>query len=132
MISFNKSLFTELFNIIQQEVHINSKQKGFWNHLYLDCPACLQKEVIENPSIDAEKIALIHSENSEALERLRSDTPWQPDVHCPEFSNLEIEVADVIIRLLDFAEHKKLRIAQAMLAKHEYNKTRPPKHGKRF
>lgn len=42
----------------------------------------------------------------------------------------EEELADVIIRILDMAEAKDWNIAKAIIEKHEYNKTRPYKHGK--
>ena len=51
----------------------------------------------------AEMIALIHSELSECLEAVRQKEP-QPDQHCPEFSNEVIELADVVIRVLDYAQ----------------------------
>ena len=57
---------------------------------------------------DGECLALIHSEISEALQALRDGNP--ADTHCPDFSALEVE-----------------------LAKMEYNRTRPMRHGgKRF
>jgi len=73
----------------------------------------------------------MHSELSEALEALRHDNP--PDDHIPEFSGTEAELADVIIRIMDYAELRGLRLAEAIVAKHEYNRNRPLRHGgKRF
>jgi NTP pyrophosphatase (non-canonical NTP hydrolase) len=80
---------------------------------------------------DGEKIALMHSELSEALEALRHGNP--SDSHIPEFSALEAELADVLIRIMDYGVCRKLRIAEAIQAKREYNATRSFKHGgKRF
>lgn len=79
---------------------------------------------------DGECLALIHSEVSEALQALRAGNPR--DKHCPEFSALEVELADTIIRIMDYAGLRNLDIAGAILAKMEYNQTRPHKHGKKF
>ena len=50
----------------------------------------------------------------------------------PGFTMVEEEVADCILRLFDFAGLHRLRLGEAVLAKHDYNRTRPPKHGKRY
>jgi len=74
-----------------------------------------------------EALALMHSELSEALEGDRHGNP--PSEHIPEFSALEEELADVVIRALDFGKGRGLNVAQAVLAKVEYNHNRPYKHG---
>jgi len=75
-----------------------------------------------------EKLALIHSELSEALEGHRHGNP--PSDHIPKFTAEEEEFADVIIRVLDTARERKLRIGEAVLAKMDFNATRPYKHNK--
>lgn len=103
------------FSRVQEVVHSTAVGKGWWYESV-------------NPG---EKIALMHSELSEALEALRNGDP--PDDKITEFSGSEAELADVIIRIMDFAAHYKLRVAEALLAKAAYNETRPFKHGgKRF
>lgn len=77
---------------------------------------------------DGECIALMHSELSEALEALRKN-PLRKDEHCPAFTNLEVELADCVIRIMDYAGMRNLDVAGAILAKAEYNRTRPVKHG---
>jgi len=73
------------------------------------------------------KIALMHAELSEALESYRMGDP-QSD-HIPEFSGVEEEYADVIIRIMNDAERHGFRVAEAMLAKQKFNAGRPYKHG---
>jgi hypothetical protein len=79
------------------------------------------------PVEDGTRIALIHSELSEALEADRHGNP--PDDHIPEFSGMEAELADAILRIMDFSVHRNLRVGQAVVAKLKYNATRPPMHG---
>lgn len=79
-----------------------------------------------------EQIALVHTELSEMLEAHRKGQGDQPDEHCPEFTKLEIECADALIRLLDICGAYGWRVDEAVAAKHAYNKTREHKHGKRY
>jgi len=54
--------------------------------------------------------------------------PCQDD-HIPFYTGQEAEVADAIIRLLDFAAARNLKVVDAMLAKADYNRSRSYKHG---
>jgi NTP pyrophosphatase (non-canonical NTP hydrolase) len=66
-------------------------------------------------------IALIHSELSEALEGLRKDLM---DDHLPHRKMVEVEMADVLIRLFDFCDYFRLDLGNATVEKDEYNKKR--------
>lgn len=106
--------FLESFNAITFRAYEIAKQHG-WH---------------EKPRNDGEVLALIHCEISEALQALRDGN--KPDHHCPDFSSLEIELADAIIRIMDYAGERDLDIAGAIIAKMEVNRNRPYKHGRKF
>jgi hypothetical protein len=73
------------------------------------------------------KLMLITSELSETIEGLRKSNP--PDSHIPEFTTEEAEMADAVIRIMNLATEDKCRLAEAIVAKQNYNRNRPFKHG---
>jgi NTP pyrophosphatase (non-canonical NTP hydrolase) len=75
-------------------------------------------------------IMLMVTELAEAVEALRAGNP--PDDKIPEFSGVEAELADAVIRIMDFGHARGHRVAQAIEAKMKYNTGRPYKHGKEF
>lgn len=68
-----------------------------------------------------EMLALEHSEISERLEAVRKNLPSE---HLPGFSGEEEEAADSLIRLLDYAGYRGLRLGEAYVQKLCYNATR--------
>lgn len=107
-------------------LYADNAKRGFW-----DWPSPEAKlDVVEYSLMKkAEKIALMHSELSEALEGIRK--PAASD-KIPEFTCEEEEMADLYIRLMDYAGGFNLRLGDAIVAKLAYNATRPYKHGKKF
>ncbi|MND16972.1 hypothetical protein D3C77_04680 [compost metagenome] len=74
-----------------------------------------------DPEQGAVKIALMHSELSEALEGIRKDTM---DDHLPHRKSVEVELADAVIRIFDYAGARGLDVAGAMIEKLAYNQQR--------
>lgn len=75
----------------------------------------------DNPREEGTMMALIHSEVSEAMEGLRKDLM---DDHLPNRKMAEVELADVIIRVCDFAGLKGYDLGGAIVEKLEYNRNR--------
>lgn len=103
--------FVKAFNLIECDIHRTAIDKGWW----------------EKPRNQYELLALIHAELSEVLEALRAGNP--PDDKIPQFSAIEAELADAIIRILDMAGGFGYLVAEALIAKIEFNKSRTFRHG---
>lgn len=114
-------------NDLSQEIHDWARDKGFWDRERIaladepDEPRYAPSRSVRNPSIAGEKLALMHSEISEALESERDGD-----------TNTEEEMADLIIRALDFCGWRGYNIQRAVLAKIEKNRHRPRLHGRSF
>jgi len=102
---------------LTKRAHQTAVSKGWWDG------------VDDADAIVPEKLCLIHSEVSEALESYRNgeDMLWITDTGKPE--GLLAELADVVIRCADLSEALGLDLGSAMSTKMDYNDTRPHRHG---
>lgn len=121
-----------MLNELAREIHQIAVDKGWW----------------EEPPRFGETVALCHAELSEALEEYRAGRPamwYKCDGHvCAELEcdtcelrhervdkpeGVAVEMADCLIRILDWFGHTGLNVDCVVREKVEYNKTRPYRHG---
>lgn len=103
---------------VAEEAHRIAQEHGFWEPEYVR-------------PFDGH-LALIHAEVSEALEEWRRGYPltfvyYDAKTQKPE--GIPIELADIIMRVLDLTEGHNIDIEEAIRLKMEYNNTRPYRHG---
>lgn len=125
---------------LMRHAHQTARSKGWWDDHDLD-----------DESVFSEKIALMHSELSESLESWREgqtgglkqiilrrpdggvqDVTMAASVHIDKDTKPDgalVELADVIIRILDVCGRFNMDIATAVALKMRYNETRPFRHG---
>lgn len=101
-------------SILQDVCHGASKAAGWWNDLKTGEPLDPHKLV-------PEKLCLVHSEISEALEGHRKGLP---DDKLPHRPMIEVELADAVIRIADLAGALGLDLGGAIAEKLRFNQTR--------
>lgn len=81
-------------------------------------------------------LMLIVSEAAEALEELRDGRPANDTWYAPEKpgkpEGVPSELADIVIRVLDFADANGFDLGDILAEKIAYNTGRPFKHGREF
>lgn len=106
------------------------------------CPFCeaiaLQRFIEEHHSKPAGfgmalSAALVSYEDGSAHCGSRPYDPENPNARCSAQSKkpegIAAELADVIIRVLDYCAYAGIDIENVLEVKHEYNKSRPYRHG---
>lgn len=112
------------FAEMQRRAHANSKGHGFWDHVLP-----LSEQVLSSQSLTdfkLSRITLMHEELSESVRGIRKALM---DDKLPHRKMEEVELADCIIRIMDYAGGFNLDVAGALIEKMEFNKGRERLHG---
>lgn len=104
-----------MLNELGKSAYDNAVEHGFY-----DTP----------PSVP-ERLCLIHSELSEALEDFRDGKMDLEITDTGKPVGFPSELADALIRIVDFAHYKGIDLDEAVRVKMAYNATRPYKHGRK-
>jgi hypothetical protein len=121
---------------LQAQAHSNSRMKGWWEAQTIEGEIDCYAAIASIP----EKLCLIHSETSEALEDYRNLPASSHEgsllaIHVVRIDEkgapvgFAIEIADIVIRVLDLAGALGIDLQKAVETKMSYNATRPHRHG---
>jgi NTP pyrophosphatase (non-canonical NTP hydrolase) len=99
-------------NVLVAIAHGNSVKSGWYSNV-------VTGERV--PANVGEKLALVHSEISEALEGYRKGLN---DDHLPHRKAIEVELADAVLRIADLCGYLELDLGAALVEKLEYNTKR--------
>ena len=96
-------------------IHENAVKHGWW----------------EEDRSFGDIVSLCHSELSEALEAYRNgeDMVWIDYCNGEKPEGMAVELCDCVIRIFDYLTEKNIDIESVLVTKHNYNVTRPYKHG---
>jgi NTP pyrophosphatase (non-canonical NTP hydrolase) len=130
----SRQLFIDAFNAVANEIEDWANRKG-WNDddprkMDVHLGDRLSSDQIQGLWIayDISKLGLMVTEIAEAIEGRRHGDPASDKI--PSFTSQEEELADCIVRIMHYSAHNKLRVAEALITKLNFNETRPYKHGK--
>ena len=137
------------FEIASRAIYLNNVEKGWWedpSRNFGELMALIHSEVSESLEAyrDGDDITDVAYEYPDFYEVVNDSGETVKIVGAQEESTLQTEdgeivlgkpvgvaseLADVIIRILDVAEGLNIPVTQALIEKHQYNQTRPYRHG---
>lgn len=106
-----KNDFCAAYDEMADHIHQKNIEVGWWDRSW---PGQQQRP-------DGTSLMLIVSEISEAMEGNRKGLA---DDHLPHRPMEEVELADAIIRIMDYGKHKGYDVAAAIVEKQAYNEVR--------
>lgn len=113
-----------------KNAHERALRKGWWDEelSLADGKPYLDRSLVE--STIPEKLCLIHSEVSEALEVFRGgDLGQMVDLDTGKPEGFDSELADIVIRVADLCGALGIDLQHAVESKSAFNETRPKRHG---
>jgi NTP pyrophosphatase (non-canonical NTP hydrolase) len=110
----SKNLFKTSFQVFQQACYKMSVEKGLHNG-----------NIYSLQDLEAFRLlGLMHTEISEAMQEVK-----RHGINNGVDEKIAEELADTVIRIMDFAEHFKLDVSTAIVDKNKFNNTRPYQFG---
>ena len=103
-------------SLLQDTIYSGNVEAGWWKNI-----ATNEVHPKGDVTLQLSKLALVHSEVSEAVEGVRKGLM---DDHLKERPMAEVELADAIIRAFDLAGHEGWDLAGAIIEKLYYNSQR--------
>lgn len=124
-----KEWIAEAANVLQRECHDAAYKAGWWCQEGIgDIADWLKNDESFSPgngylqgAIVAQRLCLIHSEISEAMEGHRKNLM---DDKLPHRKMIEVELADAVIRIFDLAGAMEMDLGGAIAEKMAFNETR--------
>lgn len=129
------TVLTGSISFVQRAVHELARKKGWWPILEKKGLTAKQRQQ-QLEAMVPEKLVLVHSEISEAMEEYRSRKMLsevtfgeENDAGEDKPEGFAVELADAVIRIFDLAEALNIDLGYWIMRKHEYNSGRSRRHG---
>ena len=118
-------------NKLASHCYVEARERGFYadyEELYAQMSDGAAQDVLRSMFI-SQRVGLIASELGELIDALRKPKVSEK---IPPFSEVEEELADAVIRILDFAGFMGIDLQSVVAAKLEMNRSRERLHGGLF
>lgn len=125
--------YSKSINQIAREVHKLAIEKGWWqtDRPFTECAALMMCEIAEAIEEYRDNKPAVYFDDCGNIKEMKSDelivvaSSQKPE-------GVLIELADCVIRIMDFCASKDWDLEQAINIKHNFNRTRPVRHGNKL